>query len=68
MDNEGRVFTTYSCKGNVGKERPILAAVPWGAGRTPGQGEDGEEWGESVILASTGRARRRNQEILIWIV
>lgn len=26
MDNEGRVFTTYSCKGNDGKEHPVLAS------------------------------------------
>lgn len=43
MGNEGRVFTIYFCKGNVGKERPIPATVLWGAGRTPRQGE--ECWG-----------------------
>lgn len=26
MGNEGRVFTTYSCKGNDGKEHPVLAS------------------------------------------
>lgn len=41
MDNEGKVFTPHSSKVNVGKERPVPAAVRGGAGRTPSQGEGG---------------------------
>lgn len=67
MDSEGRrVFAIplhYSCKGNVGKDSPILAAVLQGQA-----GPQVREWMGQVILASTGRARRKNEEILVWIV
>lgn len=63
MDNEGRVFTPHSSKVNVGKERPVPAAVR--GGQAGPQVREKVGW---VIFSSTGRARRRNEDIFIWIV